>query len=316
MRRILITGGAGNVGGSLARRLVENPENYIYILDNLLTGDIKKLPDSKFKNWRFLKADVNNLDQMISIFQKESLDYIFHYAAVVGVQRTLANPIEVLNDIEGVKNILQISKDLEIKRIFLSSSSEVYGEPVEIPQNEDSTPLNAKLPYAIVKNISEAYLKSYNQMFGLNYTIFRFFNTYGPLQSDDFVLTRFIINATMGKDLEIYGDGTQTRTFCFIEDNLKVTIDSMEKGFWVNEVVNIGNDREITILELANTVIKALDSKSRIKFLEPLAEGDMKRRKPDISKMQSFYSGKLTSLEEGIMLTHESLISNNNSQTL
>ena len=109
MRRILITGGAGNVGGSLARRLVKDSKNFIFIVDNLLTGSVAKLPDSKYKNWKFFKLDVNNLDDMLSILENESLDFIFHYAAVVGVKRTLANPIAVLNDIDGIRNILQIS---------------------------------------------------------------------------------------------------------------------------------------------------------------------------------------------------------------
>ena len=310
MRRILITGGAGNVGGSLARRLVEDPNNFVLILDNLLTGSITKLPDSKYKNWQFINADVNNLKEILQIFKHESLDYVFHYAAVVGVKRTLADPIAVLKDVDGVKNILQISSNLQVKRIFLSSSSEVYGEPVEIPQNEITTPLNAKLPYAIVKNVSESYCRSFYQMFGLKYTIFRFFNTYGPLQSDDFVLTKFIKNATLDLDLEIYGDGSQTRTFCFIEDNLKATIACMEEDFWVNDVVNIGNDNEISILKLAEIVIEVLNSKSKIKFVKPLAEGDMTRRKPDITKMKMIMKDQLIPLKEGIMLTHEGLISN------
>ncbi len=310
MRRILITGGAGNLGGSLARRLVESPNNFVIIIDNLITGSVNKLPDKKYNNWSFIEADVNNLNELLPILKGESLDYVFHYAAIVGVKRTLANPIAVLKDIDGVKNILQISRDLNVNRIFLSSSSEVYGEPVEIPQNEITTPLNAKLPYAIVKNIAESYCRSYHQMFGLDYTIFRFFNTYGPLQSNDFVLIKFIESAILGKDLEVYGDGSQTRTFCFIEDNLKATIESMEKDFWINDVVNIGNDNEISILELANMVIRTLNSKSSIKFVEPLLQGDMTRRKPDILKMKSFFTGALTSLKEGIIQTHDGLINN------
>lgn len=311
MRRILITGGAGNVGGSLARRLVEDSTNFVIIIDNLITGSVNKLPHKKYHNWSFRKGDVNNLNELSSIIKNEKLDYIFHYAALVGVKRTLANPLEVLKDIEGVKNILKISKDLDVSRIFLSSSSEVYGEPVEIPQNELTTPLNAKLPYAIVKNVSESYCRSYNQMFGLDYTIFRFFNTYGPLQSDDFVLTKFIKNAVLGSELEIYGDGSQTRTFCFIEDNLKATISSMDKELWINDVVNIGNDNEISILNLAETVIEVLNSKSKIKFIQPLKEGDMTRRRPDISKMKKIFKGSLISLEEGILLTHKELVTKN-----
>ena len=195
MSRILLTGGAGNVGGTLARRLVKNSDNFILIVDNLLTGSVIKLPDKKYKNWSFVKADVNNWEEILPIMSRENLDYVFHYAAVVGVQRTLDNPMAVLKDIDGIKNILKISNNIGVKRIFFSSSSEVYGEPLEIPQNEISTPLNVKLPYAIVKSVSEAYCRSYQQVYGLNYTIFRFFNTYGPLQSSDFVVTRFIQNA-------------------------------------------------------------------------------------------------------------------------
>ena len=173
-RKILITGGAGNVGGSLARRLVEDENNFVVIVDNLLTGSIDKLPKNYYKNWKFINADVNIISDISVIMTSFSFDYVYHYAAVVGVQRTLKNPKMVLNDIEGIKNILDLSKNTGVNRVFFSSSSEVYGEPVEIPQIEDTTPLNSRLPYAIVKNVSEAFCRSYCQEFGLNYTIFRF----------------------------------------------------------------------------------------------------------------------------------------------
>ena len=301
--KILITGGAGNVGGSLARRLVQDPENYVVIVDNFFTGSHKKLPDSSKKNWRFIKADVNNFDDISSIVCSHSFDYIFHYAAVVGVERTLKNPKLVLNDIDGIKNILDLAKNTGVKRVLFSSSSEVYGEPVEIPQREDTTPLNSRLPYAIVKNVGEAFCKSYQQEFGLDYTIFRFFNTYGPLQSDDFVITKFIKQAINNQDITIYGDGSQTRTFCFIEDNLDATISAVTNNIWVNEVANIGSEDEMTIVDLAKTVINVTKSKSTIKHFPALEEGDMTRRKPEISKMMSVLGRDLTKLEEGIKMT-------------
>lgn len=304
---ILITGGAGNVGGSLARRLIQDVENFVVIVDNLSTGSVKKLPSEKYKNWRFVKADVNNLNEISSIVCSGSFDYIFHYAAIVGVQRTLMNPKLVLNDIDGIKNILDLAKNTGVKRVLFSSSSEVYGEPVEIPQREDTTPLNSRLPYAIVKNVGEAFCKSYQQEFGLDYTIFRFFNTYGPLQSDDFVITRFINQAIKNVDLTIYGDGMQTRTFCFIEDNLDATISSIKKNIWVNDVVNIGSDIELTIIDLAKIVIDATKSKSNIVHLPSLKEGDMSRRKPEISKMMSSLGRELTGLVDGINLTKKNL---------
>ena len=207
MNKILITGGAGNVGSSLAEYLTNNQNNYVIIFDNLLTGSLSKLPSKNKLNWRFIKGDVNNYKDISTVMISNHFDFIFHYAAVVGVQRTTDNPKMVLDDIEGIKNILDLSKNTGVKRVFYSSSSEVYGEPVEMPQHEDTTPLNSKLPYAIVKNLGEAFLKSYQKEFGLNYTIFRFFNTYGPNQSTDFVVARFIASALKNKVLKIYEIG-------------------------------------------------------------------------------------------------------------
>lgn len=303
MNKILITGGAGNIGSSLANRLVKNAENYVVIVDNLLTGNLKKLPSSEFKNWRFIKGDVNNYRDISSIMLANSFDYVFHYAAVVGVQRTQENPKMVLDDIEGIKNVLDLCKNTSVKRVFFSSSSEVYGEPVEIPQYEDTTPLNSKLPYAIVKNVGEAFFKSYHQEYGLDYTIFRFFNTYGPRQSTDFVISKFLHLAINGKDITIYGDGSQSRTFCFIDDNLDTIEKILFNSLCVNEIINIGNDVEYTILDLAERIIKQLNSKSNIVFLPPLKDGDMTRRKPDLTKMKAILNRDLITLEEGIKAT-------------
>ena len=186
--------------------------------------------------------------------------------------------------------------------MFYSSSSEVYGEPVEYPQNEDTTPLNSRLPYAIVKNVGEAYLKSYKQEYGLDYTIFRFFNTFGPKQSKDFVVSKFISRALKNEDVQIFGDGKNTRTFCFIDDNIEACTNAFYQNKFVNDVVNIGGENEITILDLANTIIKVTGSKSRIVHLPALAEGDMTRRKPDTSKMKQLLNRKLVSLEDGLKI--------------
>lgn len=306
MAKILITGGAGNIGGSLTKRLVTNPENYVVVVDNMLTGDYSKLPELK-PNWKFIKADVNEWSQISPIIQSEKFDYVFHYAAVVGVQRTLAKPLLVLNDIEGIKNILNLSKDTGVKRVYYSSSSEVYGEPVEIPQNELTTPLNSRLPYAIVKNVGEAFVRSFYQEHGLPYTIFRFFNTYGPKQSTDFVIAKFITAALDNLPITIYGDGSQTRTFCYIDDNLDLTIKALSEGHFINEVVNVGSDDERSIESIAKLVIKILNSKSKIIHVDPLKEGDMARRKPDITKMKKVLGRELITLEEGIQLMADDL---------
>src|SRR5690554_3510903 len=162
----------------------------------------------------------------------------------------------VIEENERIKNNFKLSSAAKVKRLFFSSSSEVYGEPVELPQNEQTTPLNSKLPYAIVKNMGEAYCRSYFQEFGLKYTIFRFFNTFGPKQSPDFVMSKFIRQALNNEDITIYGDGSQTRTFCYIDDNISACLKAFEEDKFINDVVNVGNDKETTILELAKLVIE------------------------------------------------------------
>lgn len=302
MKKILITGGAGNVGGALARKLVKNQNYLVVIADNLSTGNKSKLPSKKYTNWSFVYCDVNNYRDISELMLSYKFDYVFHYAAVVGVKRTQENPIDVLTDIEGIKNVLHLSKNTSVKRVFFSSSSEVYGEPVELPQNEDTTPLNSRVPYAIVKNVGEAFFKSFKKSFDLDYTVFRFFNTYGPNQSIDFVVAKFISLALKNKPITIYGDGSQTRTFCYVDDNIDTCIKIFEDKHYLNQTVNIGGADEITILDLAKLVIKLSDSKSEIIHLPPLEDGDMTRRMPDNSKMKSILGRELIPIEEGIKL--------------
>ena len=306
MTKILITGGAGNVGGALARKLVENPNYFVVIVDDLSTGSTTKLPSKEFSNWNFVNCDVNNYTSISEIMLSNHFDYVFHYAAVVGVQRTQENPIMVLNDIEGIKNILQLSKNSSVKRVFFSSSSEVYGEPVELPQNEDTTPLNSRVPYAVVKNVGEAFFKSFHKSYGLSFTIFRFFNTYGPNQSEDFVIAKFLRAALNGDDITIYGDGSQTRTFCYVDDNINTCIKIFEENLMLNDVINIGGALEFTIKEVAELIIKKTKSSSKIIHLPALKEGDMTRRMPDNIKMLNILQKDLITLEKGIdlMLKH------------
>ena len=300
MARILVTGGAGFIPSELALRLAQDPANEVVAVDNLLTGDLRKLPVAEHPNLHFIKCDVNHFEDISSVFYAYRFEYVFHYAAVVGVKRTTDHPVMVLRDIDGIRNVLDLSKNTGVKRVFFSSSSEVYGEPVEIPQNEHTTPLNSKLPYAIVKNLGEAFLRSYHKEYGLEYTVFRFFNTYGPKQSKDFVVSKFIRAALHGEDITVYGDGLQTRTFCFIDDNIDACLNALWKNEVVNDVVNIGSDVEITILELASLIIEITGSKSKVVHLPPLEEGDMTRRMPDVSRMRKLLGRDPLPLRSGL----------------
>lgn len=299
MESILVTGGAGNIGSALVSKLLQRADTEVVVADNLLTGSCEKLPLGA-RNLSFIKSDCNDFDDIASLFYRFRFTHVFHFAAVVGVQRTLANPMLVLRDISGMENVLRLSKNTGVRRVYFSSSSEVYGEPFEIPQNESTTPLNSRLPYAVVKNVCEVYLRTFQREYGLPYTIFRFFNTYGPRQSEDFVLPRYVRAALHGQPLHVYGDGSQTRTFCYVDDTVDACLQAHASSTFENDVVNIGSDREMSILELARMVIDVTGSKSRIDFLPPLGEGDMTRRRPDISKMRELLKRPLLPLEAGI----------------
>jgi UDP-glucose 4-epimerase len=301
MKHILVTGAAGQVGSCMVDYLVQQQDVFVVAVDNFLTGKKENLPTVSLPNYKFIQCDVNNYEALSGVMLSYKFDYVFHYAAVVGVKRTLEHPLWVLNDIKGIENILNLSKNTGVERFFFSSSSEVYGEPFEHPQNENTTPLNSKLPYAVVKNVAEAYIRSYQKEFGLDYTIFRFFNTYGPKQSEDFVVKKFIKLALNNEDITLYGDGSQTRTFCFIDDNIRATATCLFENKFVNDTLNIGSDIEMTIKELAELVIKVTGSQSKIEYLPALEEGDMTRRRPDISKMKTLIPNQFTALEAGIL---------------
>ena len=300
LTNILVTGGAGFVGSAVAEKLASNPKNFVVVVDNLLTGSMDKVPKSEHNNVKFIKCDVNNFQDISGVFFAYRFEYVWHYAALVGVKRTLKNPVMVLNDIKGIANILTLSKNTGVKRVFYSSSSEVYGEPVEFPQNEETTPLNSRLPYAIVKNVGEAYLRSFKKEYGLDFTIFRFFNTYGPKQSKDFVISKFISRAIDNKDITIYGDGSQTRTFCYIDDNVDSCLAAFYDDKYINDVVNVGGVDELPIVDLAKLIIKITGSSSKIIHLEALEEGDMTRRQPDTAKMKKLLKREPVTLEEGL----------------
>ena len=236
MKKILVTGGAGNIGSSLVAGLLKSENYHVSILDNLSTGSLENLPQSNKSFWRFIDCDVNNLTQLKQVLNQDTFNYIFHYAALVGVERTQKNPLKVLEDIEGIKNILNLAVECKAERIFYSSSSEVYGEPVEIPQNEITTPLNSKVPYAIVKSVGESFMRTFHDHHQLDFTIMRFFNTYGPRQKNDFVISKFIELALQNKDITIYGDGSQTRSFLHVDDNIEFTIKILKNKKLLNDV--------------------------------------------------------------------------------
>jgi UDP-glucuronate decarboxylase len=293
---ILITGVAGNIGSSLALSLLKKKYNIIGI-DNFLTGKKKKLPNKSYRNFKFIFGDVNNKKKISNIFKSYKIKFIFHFSAVVGVQRTQQFPLKVMNDIVGTKNLLDLSVKYKIKRFFYSSSSEIYGEPVRLPLNEENSSLNSRIPYSVVKNVSENYVKIFKEEFNLNYTIFRFFNTFGPNQTEDFVIPKFVKLALKNLSIPIYGDGRQTRTFLYIDDNIDTIINCFEKNLYINDILNIGSHIQYRIIDLAKKIVKFTNSSSKLKYLPALLKGDMKRRQPDNKKMKKALGKKFMNLD-------------------
>jgi len=303
-KKILITGGAGFIGSNLVEKLLEY-DNEVIIFDNLSTGimeNIKNLESNP--NFKFVQGDILNKELLEQVL--ENIDYVFHYAAVVGVKRTIEKPLEVLNvNTEGTRNVLELSLKQGVEKVIFASSSEVYGEPVEIPERENGH-VNAKLPYAASKLIGENYCEAYYDMYGLKTTSLRFFNVYGPKQNSTpygFVVGIFIEQALKNKPLTIFGDGTQTRDFVFIEDNINATIIAAEQSKTNGKAINIGTGKPTTILDLAEEIIEITGVNTEPTFL-PEREHDIKHRFPDISLMRELLGYRPEyKLRDGLKIT-------------
>jgi len=299
---ILITGGAGFIGSHLVKKFLSVGEKVI-VVDNLLTGAIENL--SLFNdnpNFIFMNHDVqHHIDIEIE------LDYVLHLASAASPRAYTEHPINTLKaGSSGTINTLGLAKAKNAKYL-LTSTSEIYGNPKVSPQSEtywgNVNPNGPRSMYDEAKRFSEAAVSSYNRIYNLNTRIVRLFNTYGPKMKidDGRVVTNFIFQALNGEDITIYGNGDQTRSFCYIEDTLSGIIKAMDSES--SEVFNIGNPNEITVKKLAEIIIKLTNSNSSLKFLE-LPEDDPMQRKPDISKAEEFlnWSPKIP-LEEGLLKT-------------
>ena len=295
---IIVTGCAGHIGSVLTKKLLEEGHQ-VFGVDNLSTGFASNL--IKSASFKFIQGDINGNVLRNELPRNLQYDAIYHFAACVGVQRTLLNPALVFEDLVGLKNVIDFVIMNGIKHVLFSSSSEVYGEPVALPLNERSTPLNVRLPYAAVKSMGELLITEYATLFDFRYTIFRFFNTYSEFQSNDFVVPIFIKKAILNEDLVIYGDGNQTRSFLNVEDNVNFCYQCLNDRRTFNETINVGSEKEITIKDLAQTVIKTLNSKSNIVLVSPLERGDVTRRQPDNARFLELYGKELISLEDGIL---------------
>jgi len=301
---ILVTGGAGFIGTNLVEKFIEK-QHKVIVIDNLLTGSKKNLEhffDSE--NFSFIEFDVQN-----HIEVAEDLDYVLHLASPASPKAYTQYPINTLKAGSiGTINTLGLSKAKNAKYLF-TSTSEIYGDPLVSPQPEsywgNVNPNGTRSMYDEAKRFAEAAVSSYNRIYDLDTRILRLFNTYGPKMkiNDGRVVTNFIYQAITGNDITIYGQGNQTRSFCYIDDTVSGILKAMESDN--SEVFNIGNPNEITILQLAEKIIELTNSKSEIKFVK-LPEDDPMQRKPDISKANNKLNWfPEVSLEDGLKKTIE-----------
>ncbi|HNV97050.1 MAG TPA: SDR family NAD(P)-dependent oxidoreductase [bacterium] len=312
-KTVLVTGGAGFIGSHLCDELLTSGATVIAV-DNLSTGKLENLSEAqKNLNFHFIKGDVNNYNFLKSVFENNKIDYIFHYAAVLGVKRVMENPMLVLDDIVGIKNILSLAKDFNVQKVIFSSSSEAYGTLNELPLKEDnnkelSYQTHSTSLYALVKLVGEKMMKVYNDQYGINTCSLRFFNVFGERQESSaygFVVGVFIEQALHGESPTIFGDGYQTRDFIYVRDNVKMAIKALISEETNGEVINIGLGRQTTILDLAQRIIRISG-----KDLKPVFIGErgyeIKYRSPDVSKMHKLLGDKLEdNLDENLKKTYE-----------
>ena len=280
---IVLTGGSGFIGSHLSKELLKVDNNRLIIVDNLLTGNLENIQDIlDHKNVTFIEHDVQD-----HIKIEEKVDYIFHLASAASPVAYTENPVNTLKAGSlGTINTLGLARKHDAE-YFLASTSEVYGDPLVTPQNEEYwgnvNPNGERSMYDEAKRFAEAATATYARSYDLKTKIIRIFNTYGPNMqlNDGRVVTNLIVQALNNKDLTIYGDGSQTRSFSYVSDTVAGIIAMMNSEYY--EVFNIGNPYEMTVKELAEMILKLTNSSSKIIF-KPLPNDDPQQRKPDITK--------------------------------
>jgi dTDP-glucose 4,6-dehydratase len=300
-RRALVTGGAGFLGSHLCDALLADGWNVV-VVDNLLTGHRANLAHLKSETrFEFLEKDI------CQPFDVGKIDFVFHFASPASPEDYHAHGIETLRvGSFGTFNALEIARKYGAKYL-VSSTSECYGDPLEHPQKETYwghvNPVGPRSVYDEAKRFTEAVTVAYRRYHGADVRIARIFNTYGPRMQirDGRVVPNFMRQALAGEDLTVYGDGSQTRSFCYVSDEIDGFLRLAKSDEHLP--VNIGNPKEFTILECAQLVLRVTGSKSRIRY-EPLPQDDPRQRRPDITKARQLLGWEpKIDLETGLRLS-------------
>lgn len=301
MKKAMVTGGAGFLGSHLCDLLLAKGYELICV-DNLITGDAQNIAHIKSNKFSYIKHDVTK-----PLYLDGKIDFLYHLASPASPIDYLELPIQTLKvGALGTHNMLGLAKE-KGSRFLLASTSEVYGDPLVNPQSEEYwgnvNPIGPRGVYDEAKRYAEAITMAYHRYHGVDTRIVRIFNTYGPRMrlNDGRVVPNFIGQALRGEDLTVYGDGSQTRSFCYVSDEIEGIYRLMMSDYTLP--VNIGNTKEHTILEFAKIILKITGSSSKITF-KPLPVDDPKQRRPDIAKAQKLIEWEpRVSLEQGLKET-------------
>jgi dTDP-glucose 4,6-dehydratase len=301
MARIVVTGGAGFIGSHLCEALLDRGDAVVAI-DNLRTGDLANIRHLRDREFEFLRHDVTRY-----IDVEGPVDFVLHFASPASPIDYLELPIQTLKvGSLGTHNALGLAKAKGAK-FLLASTSEVYGDPLEHPQTEkywgNVNPIGPRGVYDEAKRFAEAMTLAYHRYHGLDTRIVRIFNTYGPRMRlrDGRAVPAFMSQALRGDDVTIFGDGSQTRSFCFVSDLVAGLLKLMAAS--TNEPVNIGNPHEVSIAEIAQTIIRLVNSRSQLVY-QPLPVDDPKQRRPDITRARTLLGWEpQVGLEEGLLKT-------------
>jgi dTDP-glucose 4,6-dehydratase len=296
--RIVVTGAAGFIGSHLCETLLARGDSVVGV-DNLITGDLSNIAHLRALDFQFIRHDVT---QYIDV--EGPVDYVLHWASPASPIDYLELPIQTLKvGSLGTHNALGLAKAKGAKFV-LASTSEVYGDPLEHPQKETYwghvNPIGPRGVYDEAKRFAEAITLAYHRTHGVDTKIVRIFNTYGPRMRlrDGRAVPAFVSQALANEDVTVFGDGTQTRSFCYVSDLVRGILSLMEAK--TNEPVNIGNPHELTIEEIARTIVRLVGSRSTIVY-RPLPVDDPKQRQPDITRARTLLGWEpKVSLEDGL----------------
>ncbi|PEI93253.1 NAD-dependent dehydratase [Bacillus pseudomycoides] len=308
-KTVVITGVAGFLGSYLAKTLLNTHGTFVIGLDNLSTGKIENLQEILHNsNFKFLQTDVSSSD-ILQLASLSAVDEIYHLASPASPKFYQATPFDTIDvNISGTKNMLELAKRTNAKIVY-TSTSEAYGDPEVHPQDEtyrgNVNTWGPRACYDESKRMGEVLCYLYHSLYNVPVKVARIFNTYSAgLRNDDGrVISNFVTQALTGEDMTVYGDGSQTRSFCYVTDTVHGLMLMMEKEEANGEIINIGNPIEYKIVDVAHIVKKLTGSQSNITY-HPLPEDDPKQRRPDIAKSKQLLNWKpQINLEAGLKLT-------------